>query len=166
MDLRLRILISFLIFTQHCLARSVARRCLPGRMKSFEKCDERRRFRRTQILSVSGHVASALEHLAYELIASQSNSDGVESRPALATDTVKRVAIVALLGLKDERALNLEGRCSVQQFRRYSSSGGSIHHGTPWRMVGQIGEGSQRYRDKKNCQHCYRTPFPAFFALA
>jgi hypothetical protein len=37
-------------------------------MQCLQESYQRRRFRRTQILSVGGHVASTLDHLTNELI--------------------------------------------------------------------------------------------------
>ena len=46
----------------------VARGSLPCWMQRSEKCDQRGRFRRTQILAIRRHVAAALDHLADELV--------------------------------------------------------------------------------------------------
>ena len=53
-------------------------------MQGFEKCDERGGLRRAQILAVRRHVATALNHLADELVLRQPQRDTVECRTALA----------------------------------------------------------------------------------
>jgi hypothetical protein len=56
-------------------------------MQRLKKGHKGRRLGRIEILSVGGHVAAALEYLAYQLIASQAHSDGIESRPPLSADS-------------------------------------------------------------------------------
>ena len=76
-------------------------------MQRFEKSNQRRRLRRIQILSIRRHISAALQYLAHELVARQPNGHSVESRPTLAADVAKRVAVVALFRLKDKRSLDL-----------------------------------------------------------
>jgi hypothetical protein len=40
-------------------------------MQRLQECDQRRRFRRTQILAIRGHIAASLDHLANELVLSE-----------------------------------------------------------------------------------------------
>jgi hypothetical protein len=70
-----------------------------------------------EILSVCGHIAATLEYLAHELIASQANGDGIEGRPPFSTDSPKRMAIVALLLLKHQGALDLSRRSSAHKLQ-------------------------------------------------
>jgi hypothetical protein len=80
-------------------------------MERLEKGDQRRGLRRIQILSIRGHVAAPLNHLADELIRRQPDRDRVECWSSLATELAERVAVVALLRLKNERSLNSLARC-------------------------------------------------------
>jgi hypothetical protein len=76
-------------------------------MKGLEKCHKGRRLRWIQILPISRHIAAALQHLAHELVLRQSGCDRIEGRASLAAALPKRVAVVALLRLKDQRPLDL-----------------------------------------------------------
>ena len=109
-------------------------------MQRFEESNKRRGLRRIQILSIGRHISAALQNLAHELVARQSNGHSVESRPTLATDVAKRVAVVALFRLKDKRSLHLQRRASCNEFRGNRSGGRGIHHRTPRCMVGQTGK--------------------------
>ena len=82
-------------------------------MQRLKKSHQGRGLRGIQIFSVGGHVSAALEHLAHQLIASQTNSDGIERRSPLSTGSAERVTIVALLLLKYQSALNLKRRSSA-----------------------------------------------------
>src|SRR5262245_23917180 len=48
---------------EHDIACSLAGLSVPCGTQRLEKCDQRRRFRRTQVLSVGRHIAPALNHL-------------------------------------------------------------------------------------------------------
>src|SRR5208282_683923 len=78
----------------------VARGSLPGGMQRFQKCNERRSLRWTQVFPIRRHVAAALNHLPDELVLCQSNGDSVQGRAPLSTGFAKRVAVAALLHLK------------------------------------------------------------------
>jgi len=58
-------------------------------MQSFEERDQRRRFRRAQILSVSRHVATSLDDLADQLVLGQTQGNAVESWPPLPAQVSK-----------------------------------------------------------------------------
>ena len=135
-------------------------------MQRLEKSHKGRGLRRIEIFSVGGHVAAALEYLAYKLIASQANSDGIKGRAPLSTDSAERVAIVALLFLKHQCALDLKRCASAQELRWNGSRGRCIHYRAPRRMFGHVGKSAKRYGDKQDRQHCDRTPLPTFLALA
>ena len=111
-------------------------------MQRFEKSNQRRRLRRVQILSIGGHIATALQDLPHELVARQPDGDSVESGTALAPDVANGMAVVALLRLKYERSLHLQRCASCNEFRGYRGGGRGIHNRTPRRMVGQSGERS------------------------
>jgi hypothetical protein len=54
-------------------------------MQSFKKRNQGSRLRRTQILSVGGHVAASLDHLSNQLILREPHGNAVERRPSLAS---------------------------------------------------------------------------------
>src|ERR1700751_5959586 len=99
----LRILTSILFLTQDHVASSVSRRRLCPGMQSFQKRDQGSRFRRTKILSVGRHVPAALNPLADKLVLRKSHGHTVQSRPPLPATFSKRMAVAALLHLKDQR---------------------------------------------------------------
>src|ERR1700675_861262 len=88
-------------------AGSILRWGLPGRVQCLKKRHERSGFRRTQVLPVGGHVAAALDHLAYKLILRELYAHSIQFRSALSTSAAQRVTVVALLRLKNERTLPL-----------------------------------------------------------
>src|ERR1700689_2503121 len=96
------------------IARGVARGSLVWRMERFEKCDQGSGLRRTQIFSVSRHIAAALNHLADELVLREPRGNAVEGRTTLASRIAERMAVAALLALKNKRALSLKSRCSMK----------------------------------------------------
>src|SRR6266853_338759 len=106
------------VLTQSEVASSIARWSLSSRMQSFKKRNQGSRLRRTQILSVGGHVAAALDHLSNQLILRQPHGHRVERRAALSPLIAERVAVVALLHLKNQGALPLERGPVVQKLRR------------------------------------------------
>src|SRR5690348_9393495 len=82
-------------------ARSVGGWALVGGMQRVEECDEGGDFGWRESGAVGGHVAATLNHLADDLIFGETHRDAIECGAALATEPAKRVAIVALLHLKD-----------------------------------------------------------------
>jgi hypothetical protein len=54
-------------------------------VQRFEKRDQGSRFRRTQILSVSRHVAASLDHLSNQLILREPHGNAVERWSSLAS---------------------------------------------------------------------------------
>src|SRR5690348_14342986 len=86
---------------------------LSSGMQSFEKGDQCSGFRWTQILSIGGHVSASLDHLSNQLILREPYGNTVERRTSLSAEFTERMAIAALLHLKDERALPLESSSTV-----------------------------------------------------
>src|SRR5579859_6793812 len=84
------------------------RRGLISRMQRLEELDEGGGFGRTQILSVSGHVAAALKNLADQLILREACRDEIESRATLSAHACNRMTVAALLRLKNDGPLPLE----------------------------------------------------------
>ena len=73
--------------------RGIACRRLSGGMQRFEERHESGRLRRTQVLSIGGHVSPALDDLPDQLIVRQPDRDGVERRPTLAAVLVYLKAV-------------------------------------------------------------------------
>src|ERR1700751_5921298 len=102
-----------LVLAQSEVASSIARWNLSSRMQGFKKCDQRGSLGRSQILSVRWHVAASLDYLTNQLILGKSHGNTVKSRTSLPALVAKRMAVAALLGLEDERALPLESSPAV-----------------------------------------------------
>src|ERR1700691_5206132 len=113
-------------------------------MQRLKKRDQRRGFRRTQILAVRGHIAAALDHLPNQLILRQTSGHGIQSRSALSALIVERVGVVALLELENESALSLERSPLIQKLGRDRDGAPRVHHRTPWRILRKARKCSQR----------------------
>src|SRR5258707_2924740 len=155
----------FLGVTEHHIARGIARGSLPSRMQGFEKCDERRCLRRTQILPVCGHVAASLDHLADKLVLREPHGNAIQSRPSLPAALPEGVAVAALLNLKNERALALKRRCTVYKSLRHGIAAPSVHVRTPGSKSREMRKRSQRYRNQHDGQDRDRPPAPALFSF-
>src|SRR5712692_8909373 len=104
--------------SKHEIARGFAGGGLAYRMESLEKRDQCRGFRWAQVFSVSRHVAASLDHLADELVLREPHGNVVERRPPLSAEFTERMAIAALLHLKDESPLPLKrGGAMEKSFR-------------------------------------------------
>jgi cytochrome c5 len=90
-------------------------------MEPFEKCDERRGFRRAQIVPVRRHVATALDHLADELILSEPHRNAVECRTTLPASLRKGLTVAALFDLKDKCTLSLQRGRALEEVGRHGS---------------------------------------------
>ena len=130
-----------------------------------QECDERRRFRGSQILAVRGHIATALDHLPNQLILSKSHRHGIKSWAALSTLACQRMAVVTLLDLKNQRALPLERRAVFQKFGGDGNPTPRVHHGTPRRVLSQVRECSKRYRRQEDSQDREGPAAPALLAF-
>src|SRR5207244_2001690 len=108
-------------------------------MQCFEEPHERISFCGTQILSIRRHIAPALDHLSDQLIMCESDSDCIECRSTLSTLAVESMAVVALLGLKNQRTLAFQCRAPRQIFRWNGFTALCIHHCTPRRVASYIG---------------------------
>src|SRR5579863_10054685 len=97
--------------------RGIARRRPSGIVQRFKKCDKRSRLRWIQAVAVCRHIAAALQHLADELVLREAPRDSVERGPTLAAAMIERVAVVALLFLKDRSALSFERSAAFDKFR-------------------------------------------------
>ena len=146
-------------------ARGVARRRQSGRVQRLEKRHQRSCLGGTQVFSIRRHVAATLNHLAYQLILRELNGDSIQFRPALSSRSAQSVAVVALLGLKNERPLALQRCTPFQVWFRNRFTAPRIHHGTPRRIAGQMCECTERDRDQQNRKNRYGTAPPAFLAF-
>src|SRR6267154_2165493 len=139
---------------------------MSSRMQSFKKPDQGSRFRWTQTLSVGGHVAAALDHLADKLVLRKTHGDTVQSRTSLPTSLTKRMTVAALLHLKNQRALPLESSPAVQKLFRHGVAAPRIHVRTPWRISSEVGECSQDYGDQQNRQNGDWPAPPTLFSFS
>jgi hypothetical protein len=144
--LRLRARASRLIVRERSVLRSIPGRGLSCRMQSFEKRHEGGGLRRAQILSVRWHVAPSLNNLPDELIRSEAYGDGVQSGTPLPTQLSKRMAVAALLDLKDERTLPLKRGRTVQISLGDRVAAPGVHVRTP----------RSKSREMRECSQCYR----------
>src|SRR5262249_7332491 len=100
-------------------------------MERFHEGHQRGGLRWAQALAVGGHVPSALDHLADELIRVEPDGDRIERRTALAAAISERMAVVALLGLEDQGALTLQRRPVREEARRDGIATPGIHLRAP-----------------------------------
>jgi len=94
------ILLLLSILTFAVVKRGVVSGSLSDWMQRFEKCDERCRLRRTQILPICRHVSAALDHLADKLVLRKTPCDTVQSWTSLFPTLTKRMTVAALPHLK------------------------------------------------------------------
>src|SRR6266850_5228871 len=122
-------------------------------MERLQEGDERGGLGGREVLSVGGHVAPALDHLADELIARQSDRDFVERRTALATAVAEGVAVAALLDLEDQRSLALQGRPVREELVRDRLAAPRLHREAPGRVQAQARERGPAYGDEHDRHH-------------
>src|SRR5580700_7746273 len=135
-------------------------------MQRFEKSYERGGLRRAQILGIRGHISASLDHLADELVLREPDRDTIESGASLPSALLKRMTVAALLRLKDERALPLQGGCAVQKSRRQGGAAPGVHLRTPRRVLRQMGKRSERNREQQHSQDRNRSSSPALLSFA
>ena len=99
------------------------------------------------------HVSAALDHLADELVVRKAHSDSVERRSPLAPKSVQRVAVAALLRLKNKRAPPFKSGASLQIFQRNGIPAPRIHHWTPRCMQAQLRKSAERDRNQQDREH-------------
>src|SRR5262245_47827526 len=150
---------------EHYLAGSIARGCLSRWMQRLEKCDECGGFRRTQVFSISRHVAASLNYLPDELVVREPHSDGVQGGASVPTAPSKGMAVATLFDLKNERALPLErSRVKDHSLRHWITAPG-VHVRTPRRELSHACKCSQRDGDQQHSQNRNRSPTPALFSF-
>src|SRR5712664_1690073 len=146
-------------------AGGVACRRQSRRMQRFEECHESSRLGRTKIFAVSGHISSALDHLADQLVLSELKSDAIQSRPSLTSLPVQGMTVVALLHLEDESALPLERGPVLQEFRRNGLAAPCVHLRTPRSKSGEMSEGGEHNGDKEDGQNRNRAAAPTLLSF-
>src|SRR5882762_1242621 len=144
----------------------IARGRLSGRMQRLEERDQRGGLRRAEVLSVGRHVAAALDYLADQLVLCERDGDSIEGRPALSSLAVERMAVVALLELKNERAMSLQGGPALQVLLWDWLAAPGIHHRTPGRVRGEMREASERHSDEQDGEDGDGPALPAFLAFS
>jgi len=146
-------------------ARSIASGRLANRTQRFEERDKSGSFRGTEILAVGGHVATALDDLANELVLGKEEGDLIEGGTPLAALVTESMAVMALLKLKDESPLPLECRTILEELWGNGIAAPGVHDRTPGSMTGKIGEGAEHDGDEKNSENGDGTTAPTFFAF-
>src|SRR5258705_945432 len=77
-------------------------------MQGSQKLNESGGLGWAQVLAIRRHVAAALEDLPDQLILRETCRDKIQSRTTLSANACNRVAVTALLRLKDDSPLPLE----------------------------------------------------------
>ena len=135
-------------------------------MERFEKCDESSRLGRTQIFSVRRHIAATLDHLADKLVLREPRGNAIEGWTSLASGIPERMAVAALLALKNKRTLPLKSRCAAKDSVRNGIAAPGVHVWAPGRVAGEMGECSQDYGDQQNRQNSDWPPAPTLFSFS
>src|SRR5438270_7330417 len=104
-------------------------------MQSFQKRHKRGCLRWAEVLSIGRHISSALGHLANQLIFGKTESNGVQRRSALSPFVIERMAVMRLLGLKNQRTLPFQGGASRHVWWRDRLAAPCVHDGAPGRVL-------------------------------
>src|SRR5262249_5976619 len=147
-------------------ARSIARGRLSRRTQRLEECDECGRLCRTQVFSISRHVAASLNDLPDELVLREPHRDGVKGRPPLPTAASKGTAVAALFALKDKRALPLKCSRAKEHSLRHWIPAPGVHVRAPRRELSHTCKCSQHDRDQQHSQNSNGPSPPALFSFA
>jgi len=134
-------------------------------MKSHEESNDGGGLRGTEIFSVGRHVAAALDDLASKLVLRKEDGDLIEGGTPLAAFVTESMAVVALLELKDERALTHERRAILQEHGGNGIAAPGVHDGTPGSVTSKIGESAENDGDEKNGENGDGTTAPTFFTF-
>src|SRR5579883_2209676 len=146
--------------------RSVARGEIARGMEGHQKGDESGGFRGAEIFPIGGHVTTALNHLPNELILRETESDFIEGRATLPSLAAKRLAVAALLELKDKRALALESRGVFQKTIGHGIAAPGIHLRAPGSVTREVCERAEGDSDQENAEDSDGTTTPVFFTFA
>src|SRR5580658_6969804 len=148
------------------IQRSITSRILCCWVQGLEESYERRSLCRTQVVPIGRHVAAALNHLPNELILRQPHGNAVQGWPPLSTCISKRMAVMALLDLKHERALPLKRSCAVNVPVGYWIAAPCTHVRTPGRELGHASKRAEGDRDQQHGHNRNWTALPAFFSFS
>src|SRR5215471_583403 len=140
-------------FLEHYFTGSIARGCLSRWMQRLEKCDECGRLRRTQVFSISRHVAASLNDLPDELVMREPHGDGVQGGSSVPTGPSKSMAVATLFHLKNERTLPLQRRRVKDHLLRHWITAPGAHARAPRRELSDARKGSERDRDQQHGQN-------------
>jgi hypothetical protein len=143
----------------------IASRTLGGWVQGLEERDERRSLSRTQVVAIGRHVASALNDLPDELVLRQAHGNAVEGRSSLSPQVAKRVAVAALLDLKNERTLPLKGSGAMNVPVGDWISAPGAHVRTPRRELCHASKRAERDRCHQDSNDCNWPALPAFFSF-
>src|SRR5258708_33797365 len=151
-----------------CFSDGVGRvlcRSLPSRMQRLKKFDQRARLCRTQVLAIRRHIPATLDDLANQLVRREADSNLVERRSALAAFATEGMAVVTLLGLKNQSALVLQRSAIFQVLGGNRVAAPRVHYGTPRRVLAQVCQSAKRYRRHQDYKNSNRSPFPTLLAF-
>src|SRR5262249_28665264 len=123
-------------------------------------------FSRAQVLAVSRHVASPLDHLPGELIAGQPSCDSIESGPPQSAAAADAMTIPALLVLQHQRPLSLERRSSFDKFDWRCLSVPCRHLCRPRRKRAKIVQCPKSQKNDKNREYRHWPAASALFTSA
>ena len=133
------------------------------RLEELNKCGS---FGWTQILAICGHVAAALKNLTDQLILSETRRDEIQSRTALSADACDRMAVAALLRLKDNCALPLKGTriLGIAKGNRRPAAP-RAHLRAPWRESAEMRQHTPSNRDRGQHKDRDWAPVPALLSF-
>src|SRR5215469_3284284 len=134
-------------------------------MQSLKERDQSSCLRWTQVLSICRHVAATLNYLANQLVLGEPHCHAIESGSSLSATLSKRVAIAALLDLKDQRPLSFKRGRVMNISIRHGITTPRIHVRTPGHKPGEMGEGPQRECDQQHGQNRDWTALPTLFTF-
>src|ERR1700741_3672430 len=134
-------------------------------MQGFKKCDQSGSLGRSQILSVCRHVAASLDYLSNQLILGKPHGDAVESRTSLPALVAKRMAVAALLHLKDQRPLPFQCSRAMQKLAWHRGAAPCIDVRAPRCISSEMCKCAWGDCDQQDGQNRNRPPPPALFSF-
>src|SRR5262245_235514 len=134
-------------------------------MQRLEKCDECGRLRRTQVFSISRHVAASLKYLPDELVVRESHGNAVQGGASVPTGPSKGMAVATLFELKNERALPLKRSRVKDHLLRHWITAPGFHVRAPRCELCHARKRSERDGDEQYGQNSNRSSTPALFSF-
>src|ERR1700690_636572 len=153
-------------FAESKVPRRITCRALRGRMEGLKESDQRGRLRRTQVVSVGRHIASALDYLPDELVLREPHCDAIQGWPPLSARIAERVAVAALLHLKHQRTLPLECGCAMYVSVGHWLAAPGIHARAPGRELGHASKGTERDGDHEHGDDRNRRALPTLLTFS